>query len=232
MQDLAWQEILPRTKLQAHTQHFFESELKAEAKTKPYDYVRLNIFPDGGVSRLRIWGRAERPEDRLRGIELLNHLPEGQVCKALLDCCGSKKWADQMIAQMPFSSPAHLFEAASRTWAGLDRKDWRQALRLASSVGTSSTRKTKKKGGHSAQKAKGTGASPELLEVLAAAKQAYQATFGYPFVNCAAGMTTEEIVQDLRLRLSNDPEVEMQVAGEERRKITHILLEKLLQSLE
>jgi allantoicase len=49
--DLAWKEILPRTKLQAHHQHFFDV-ISAEK----IDYVRLNIYPDGGVSRLRVYG--------------------------------------------------------------------------------------------------------------------------------------------------------------------------------
>ncbi len=51
--EIAWQEILPRTKLQAHAEHFFEDELQARG---PFTHVRLNIFPDGGVSRLRVWG--------------------------------------------------------------------------------------------------------------------------------------------------------------------------------
>jgi allantoicase len=48
-----WSEILPKTKLQADTRHFFERELS------PIDsctHIRLNIHPDGGVSRLRVWG--------------------------------------------------------------------------------------------------------------------------------------------------------------------------------
>jgi allantoicase len=52
--DIAWQEILPRTKLQAHHRHFYESELHAAG---PFTHVRLNIFPDGGISRLRVHGR-------------------------------------------------------------------------------------------------------------------------------------------------------------------------------
>ena len=48
-----WNEILPNTKLQADTRHFFEQELKT---TNECSHVRLNIFPDGGVSRLRVWG--------------------------------------------------------------------------------------------------------------------------------------------------------------------------------
>ena len=48
-----WRTILPRTKLEADHRHFFESEIS------PIDgcsHVRLNIYPDGGVSRLRVWG--------------------------------------------------------------------------------------------------------------------------------------------------------------------------------
>lgn len=55
--DLDWTEILPRTKLSAHTQHYFQKELDFAVKEKSYDYFRLKIFPDGGVSRLRIYGK-------------------------------------------------------------------------------------------------------------------------------------------------------------------------------
>ncbi|MGH2566893.1 MAG: allantoicase [Bacteroidota bacterium] len=51
---VGWTEILPKTKLKPHTRHFFEKELK---KAGPATHVRLNIYPDGGVSRLRVWGR-------------------------------------------------------------------------------------------------------------------------------------------------------------------------------
>ncbi len=52
--DLAWTELLPRTKLQADHRHFYESELRAPG---PFTHVRLRIYPDGGVSRLRVHGR-------------------------------------------------------------------------------------------------------------------------------------------------------------------------------
>jgi len=48
-----WREILPMTKLQAHTRHFFERELSPIGDCT---HIRLNIYPDGGVSRLRVWG--------------------------------------------------------------------------------------------------------------------------------------------------------------------------------
>jgi allantoicase len=48
-----WSEILPMTKLQAHTRHFFDKELST---IENCTHIRLNIYPDGGVSRLRVWG--------------------------------------------------------------------------------------------------------------------------------------------------------------------------------
>lgn len=54
-----WREILPRTKLEADTRHFFERELASLAGCT---HLRLNIYPDGGVSRLRVWGRPAAAE--------------------------------------------------------------------------------------------------------------------------------------------------------------------------
>ncbi len=54
-----WSELLPKTKLHADTRHFFEQELRAAGECT---HLRLNIYPDGGVSRLRVWGRPRLPE--------------------------------------------------------------------------------------------------------------------------------------------------------------------------
>jgi allantoicase len=49
-----WKEILTESKLEADSVQLFESELKlAGAAT----HVRLNIHPDGGISRLRVFGK-------------------------------------------------------------------------------------------------------------------------------------------------------------------------------
>ena len=49
-----WREQLPRTKLRANARHRFPIRRAARA---PATHVRLNIFPDGGVARMRLWGR-------------------------------------------------------------------------------------------------------------------------------------------------------------------------------
>src|SRR5258706_1255352 len=51
---IEWRELLPMTKLQAHTRHTFADEL---ADLGIITHVRFNIYPDGGVSRLRLYGR-------------------------------------------------------------------------------------------------------------------------------------------------------------------------------
>lgn len=50
---IVWQPLLLQTKLQAHTRHFFADELRDVGVAS---HVRFNIFPDGGVSRLRVYG--------------------------------------------------------------------------------------------------------------------------------------------------------------------------------
>jgi len=54
---LPWAEVLRRSKLQADTRHFFEKELQDAGRVT---HARFNIFPDGGVARLRIFGAVGR----------------------------------------------------------------------------------------------------------------------------------------------------------------------------
>ncbi|MBL0046442.1 MAG: allantoicase [Flavobacteriales bacterium] len=48
-----WSTIIERTKLQADHEHQYEREVSCK---EPVTHVRLSIFPDGGVSRMRLWG--------------------------------------------------------------------------------------------------------------------------------------------------------------------------------
>ncbi len=46
-----WTTIVNQSKLSAHNEHDFES-----VSNETFTHVRLNIFPDGGVSRMRLYG--------------------------------------------------------------------------------------------------------------------------------------------------------------------------------
>ncbi len=51
-----WRTVLPMTNLLPDTRHFFELN---DAGQGPCSHVRFNIFPDGGVGRLRVMGIPE-----------------------------------------------------------------------------------------------------------------------------------------------------------------------------
>jgi allantoicase len=55
-QDIKWKEVLKKTKLEGHKENIFENEINTKEN---FTHIRLNIFPDGGVSRLRIFGLPE-----------------------------------------------------------------------------------------------------------------------------------------------------------------------------
>ena len=50
---IQWIEILPKQNLKADSEHFFEKEI---ASGETFSHVRLFIYPDGGISRLRLFG--------------------------------------------------------------------------------------------------------------------------------------------------------------------------------
>jgi allantoicase len=52
--DGRWSELMPQAKLRPHHRHFFAKELR---ELGPVSRVRVNIYPDGGISRLRVYGR-------------------------------------------------------------------------------------------------------------------------------------------------------------------------------
>ena len=54
---IEWKIILPQQKLSADSEHKFEKEI---TKHDTISHVRLNIFPDGGVSRLRLFGKISK----------------------------------------------------------------------------------------------------------------------------------------------------------------------------
>ena len=52
-----WKPLLPESKLEMDRQHEFAAELESPGAVS---HVRMSIFPDGGVSRLRLLGRADK----------------------------------------------------------------------------------------------------------------------------------------------------------------------------
>jgi len=223
-----WQELLPRTKLKPNHRHIFAGELRDNGIAS---HVRLNIFPDGGVSRLRIYGLAETLEEQSRGIAGFNRLSFPEARKVLMDCCGSRRWVAGMLKKRPFASIEELLDAADSVWAAMGRKDRLEAFRHHPAIGSA---KTKAKQSAAAKKwsageqSVAQKAGDETLALLASANTEYHEKFGHVFLICATGKTSEEILGSLRQRLDHNAEDELFIAAEEQRKIMRLRLEKLL----
>jgi allantoicase len=224
----AWHELLPRTKLGPDQLHLLEKELhRVPAAT----HVRFNIFPDGGVSRLRIFGQPTKDGRVSAALNSLNSLDPIKSRAELLNCCGSAKWADEVSKGAPYSSSRHIIEQAEAAFAFLRKEDWLEAFRhhprlgeKKSSAETSSIAKS-----WSDQEQSGiAGAQAGVVAELATANRAYEERFGHIFIVCATGKGSEEILSMLDQRLSNNPETELRIAAEELRKIMRLRLERLL----
>jgi allantoicase len=78
VKDEDWTLILPRTKLGPHKQHYFQLE-NVDART--YTHVKLTIYPDGGLQRVRVIGRKS---DATKGTRSASHLVLPSVQQASL----------------------------------------------------------------------------------------------------------------------------------------------------
>ena len=67
------------------------------------------------------------------------------------------------------------------------------------------------------------------MAALAKGNRDYEQRFGFIFIVCATGKSSEEMLAILQTRLQNEADTEIAVAAEEQRKIMRLRLEKLLQ---
>jgi allantoicase len=212
---LAWREILPRHKLQAHTRHFFADEL---ADQGPFSHVRINIYPDGGVSRLRLFGVVSPQGLSAVRLRRLNALIPEEAEAELLTCCGSPSWARRMAERRPFASPEHLVEASD-------------AFRAHPRIGEKKAEKAQSRAEQQWSRDEQVGSAQADAEIALGLEEGnarYDQTFGHIFIICATGKSGREMLDELRRRLMLTPEEELRVAAGEQRKITRLRLAKLL----
>ncbi len=75
----AWRELLPRTRLRPDTLHRFR--IGDESVT----HVRMEVFPDGGMSRVRFFGELDEPALDAITVRWLGALPESQLSGVLAE---------------------------------------------------------------------------------------------------------------------------------------------------
>jgi OHCU decarboxylase len=161
-----------------------------------------------------------------------NSLPIDQALRAMLPCCGSKKWAQGMADRRPFADETALLAAADETWDNLERSDWMEAFQSHPRIGESPTPTASlaQSVEWSAQEQRNVaGAEAAVKSALAVANREYERRFNRIFIVCASGKSASEILQMCQRRLKNDAETELREAAEQQRQIMQIRLKKWLQ---
>jgi allantoicase len=216
-----FREVLAETQLRPHVRHRF--------RVPPHDpvtHVRLNIYPDGGVARLRLFGSLSERGAETLAMRWIDSLAPSRAEEELLTVCGSQQWARDMMASRPFGSMPAMREAAARTWAGLGRDDRLEALAAHPPIG-------QREGALATawsrdEQSASAGADPAVREALAQGNRAYEERFGHVFLISATGLGAPEILSSLQTRLGNDPDTELDVAAAEQAKIIELRLAKLV----
>ena len=164
-------------------------------------------------------------------LEQLNTISATEAAAELLKCCGSRRWANEMTAGRPFQTVHELLAQADRVWWSLNEADWLEAFRAHPKIGEKKAATTQSAEAQkwSAQEQAGVAqASAQTISQLAARNQEYEDRFGFIFIVCASGKSSEEMLAIINDRIRNDAKTELRIAAEEQRKITRLRLEKLL----
>jgi allantoicase len=103
--------VLPRTRLQPDTRHRFLLSGSPAVRT-----VRLDIYPDGGMARLRLWGRPTSAGREALGRRWFDALPDGQALEVLGAIGVPPQEAGRLVGDRPLRG--ELSEAVARLVLG------------------------------------------------------------------------------------------------------------------
>jgi OHCU decarboxylase len=168
-----------------------------------------------------------------RDLTWLNSLTDDEATKELLQCCGSKRWASATATGRPYDSLEILLATADDIWWSLNPNDWLEAFRTHPKIGEkkAADKVSAQAQQWSGQEQSGVGnASNKTIDSLATLNHEYEQKFGFIFIICATGKTSDEMLAALRERLTHDPAAELPIAAAEQSKITALRLKKLLTS--
>jgi 2-oxo-4-hydroxy-4-carboxy-5-ureidoimidazoline decarboxylase len=162
-----------------------------------------------------------------------NFLPVGTAVNEILPCCGSRVWADGMVARRPLPDEVALLAASDEIWRSLSESDWLEAFRSHPRIGESRAPKVAmpQSAAWSEQEQRNVADGGDSAKIaLAEGNREYERRFDRIFIVCATGKSPAEILKILWRRLENDEHTELQEAAEQQRQITQIRLRKWLQA--
>lgn len=219
-----WVEACGRTAVKPHFVNRIDFPEPVHA-----DRVRLNIHPDGGVARLRVWGRPD-PEAaaavRMRYVDSLFPQPARLF---FTTACGSRRWVEAMVAGRPYREAERLLKAAEEAFAGLAPDDWMEAFAAHPRIGERHGRQNQAGESMSTTEQSGVDTADEALaRELEQINRRYEDRFGYTYIVRAAGRSGPEMLELAHRRLDNDPDTELEMAATQQREITMLRLRRML----
>jgi 2-oxo-4-hydroxy-4-carboxy-5-ureidoimidazoline decarboxylase len=157
----------------------------------------------------------------------IDSAPADVAASELRVCCAASRWIERMLARRPFGWADAARRAAREEWFSLSSEEWKQAFASHPRIGDVHALRDKFGAApdDSAQEQAGVaGATDDVLNAFVAGNRDYEARFGYIFIVCATGKSAQQMLDSVRARLSNPPEVEIGIASEEHAKITDLRL--------
>jgi len=159
-----------------------------------------------------------------------NALEPEAAATEILPCCGSIRWANELVQTRPVGDEMELFECSDAIWRALSPADWDEAFRSHPKIGESKAETTTpQSAAWSRDEQEGLATSGvDIRSAIREANRTYELRFGRIYIVCAAGRSAEEMLADLERRLQNDAERELLEAVEQQRQITQLRLRKWL----
>jgi OHCU decarboxylase len=221
----AWPELLPRTGIQPDTRHWFGRDAGLDTE-RTVDRVRVELIPDGGLGRIRMWGVPSPAGRSAVGLRWWNLLPARDAARQLRGCCASLAWAAELADERPVADLDALCAASERITLALPWDEVIGALAGHPRIGQTPTGQ-----GHEAASSRreqaGVADDPEPARELAEGNRAYEDRFGHIYLVRAAGRSGQEMLALLRERLGNDAPTEQDVVRQQLAEITTLRLRRL-----
>ncbi|MFD3645650.1 2-oxo-4-hydroxy-4-carboxy-5-ureidoimidazoline decarboxylase [Streptomyces cyaneofuscatus] len=154
------------------------------------------------------------PADLEAGLARFNEAPFTTAEAALLECCGSRRWAHRMAAHRPFPDLASLLAASDEAGYDLAPRDIAEALAAEPAPCLH----------HDAPRA--------AHLALRAAHAAYESRFGHSFVICLDALPpsqhVDQVLAGIRVRMEHEVDEERAVTADELRRLARSRLAELV----
>lgn len=163
----------------------------------------------------------------------LNSLATQAAVQWFQQMCAATSWCEKMVAARPYTSNIQLERQAELAWQVMEQDDVLQALAAHPMIGDINSLRTKYANTKKLAAGEQSGmqvARDDELERISMLNQQYLARHGFIFIICASGLSAQQMLSELEIRLPNSTEQELTIAATEQIKITLLRMNNALQA--